>query len=68
MQLVIPIDNNAHRKVILAAICILTIVVLGAVTEAFGSTKTIVYASTVTGLGAGIYWNQACTNRTLSSE
>ena len=68
VPLVIPIGNHAHRKIILAAICLLTIVVFGAVIAAIGSSKTIVYASSVNGLGAGIYWDQACTNRTLSLD
>jgi len=66
VTLVIPIGNHAHRKVILAAICLLSIAIFGAVMAAIGSSKTIVYASSVNGLGAGIYWDQACTNRTLS--
>lgn len=68
VPLVIPIGNHAHRKIILAAICLLTIVVFGAVIAAIGSSKTIVYANSVNGLGAGIYWDQACTNRTLSLD
>jgi hypothetical protein len=63
---VIPTRNHAHRKMALAAICLLTIVAFGALVAALGSSKTIVYASSVTGLGAGIYWDQACTNKTLS--
>jgi hypothetical protein len=65
-QLVIPIRNHPHRKAIPAAICLLTIVVFGVVVAAVGSSKTIVYASSVNGIGAGVYWDQACTNRTLS--
>jgi len=61
-----PNGNHIHRKVILAAICILTIVVVGATIGSFGSSKTIAYGSSVQGRGAGIYWNQACTNSTLS--
>ena len=64
----IPIGNHANRKVILAAVCLLTIVVFGIIIGAFGSSKTIVYASSVKGLGAGIYWDQVCTNRTLSLD
>ena len=61
-----PFGHHAHIKVMLAAICILTIVVLGIITAGFGSSKTIVYGSSVQGVGVGIYWNQACTNSTLS--
>ena len=51
----------------LAEICTLAIVVFGIISIGLsGSIKTIVYADSVNGLGVGIYWNQACTNRTLS--
>ncbi len=59
-------SKHSHRKIIPAAICLLTIVVFGAFIASGGSSKTIVYASSVSGLGTGIYWDQACTNRTLS--
>ena len=55
-----------HRKAILTAICILTIIILGAIIEDFGSIIAVVNGGSVEGLGAGIYWDQACTNRTLS--
>ncbi|MGD0646223.1 MAG: hypothetical protein ABSA75_15120 [Candidatus Bathyarchaeia archaeon] len=64
--LTIPNGNHVRRKVILAVVCMLTIVVLGVIIGAFGSSKTIVYASSVQGVGVEIYWDQACTNRTLS--
>src|SRR5208282_3802070 len=47
-------------------ICLLAVVVLGAIIAGLGSSKTVVYASSVEGRGVGIYWDQACTNRTLS--
>jgi hypothetical protein len=68
VPLAIPIGNYGHRKAIFAAVCILTIVILSAIIVAFGSSKTFVYASSVKGLGVGIYWDQACTNRTLSLD
>jgi hypothetical protein len=60
------LKNHATKKTILAAICILTIIVLTATIEDFGSNKNIVYANSMNGIGTGIYWDQACTNRTLS--
>ena len=60
------IGNRVHRKAIFAAICILTIVFLGTIIENFSSTKTVAYADSVKGIGAGIYWDQTCTNRTLT--
>lgn len=68
VPLTIPTGNHVHRKVVLAAICLLTIVVFGAVMAATGLSKPFVYASSVEGLGVGIYWDQACTNRTLSLD
>jgi hypothetical protein len=66
--LTIPTGNHVHRKVIFATICTLAIVALGIIIGAFGSSKTIVYADSVKGFGVGIYWDQACTNRTLSLD
>ena len=63
-----PTGKHVNRKAIFAAACILTIIVLGAFIAGFGFTKSFVYASSVNGLGVGIYWNQACTNRTLSLD
>ncbi|MGA2523105.1 MAG: hypothetical protein ABSF65_03005 [Candidatus Bathyarchaeia archaeon] len=56
----------SYRKTIPAAICLLTIIAFGAFIASGGSAKSIVYASSVNGVGTGIYWDQACTNRTLS--
>ncbi|MGD0644209.1 MAG: hypothetical protein ABSA75_04825 [Candidatus Bathyarchaeia archaeon] len=66
--LAIPAGNNIHRKVIFAAICLVTVIILGVIMGAFSSNKTIAYASSVQGFGAGIYWDKACTNRTLSLD
>ena len=63
-----PISNGVHRKSIFAATCVLTIVILGAIIGDFGWSNTVVYAGSVKGLGAGIYWDQACKNRTLSLD
>jgi hypothetical protein len=65
VPLTIRTGNHVHRKVMLAAICILTIVVFGAVIAAAGLSKAFVHASSVEGIGVGIYWDQACTNSTL---
>jgi hypothetical protein len=66
VPLAIPIGNHAQRKALFTAVCLLAIVVFGAVIAALGSSKTIVYANPVNSQGAGVYWDQACTNRTLS--
>jgi hypothetical protein len=33
-----------------------------------GSSRTIAYANSISGVGVGVYWDQACTNRTLSLD
>jgi hypothetical protein len=63
-----PIGKQINRKAIFAATCLLTVVVLSVIIVGFGSSKSIVYASSVKGIGVGIYWDQACTNRTLSLD
>ena len=64
-----PISNHVYRKAILAATCILlTIVILYTSVEAFGPSRGFVNASAVKGFGIGIYWDQACTNRTSSID
>lgn len=61
-----PINKRTNKKAILAATCLLIIVALATATVSFSPSKSIVYASTVKGFGAGIYWDQSCTNRTLT--
>jgi hypothetical protein len=58
--------NNLHRKAILTVICMLTVVVLGAIIVNFGSIIAVAHAGSVEGLGVGIYWDPACTNKTVS--
>ncbi len=61
-------ENLRKILAILTATCVLTIVVLGTVMRDFDPSKTIVHAGSVKGLGTGIYWDLACTNRTLSLD
>jgi hypothetical protein len=61
-----PHRSNFNRKTLLATVCLLMIVVLGAAIGDFGSSKSVVQANSVMAIGAGIYWDQACTNGTLS--
>lgn len=60
------LKKQVTKKTIFAVICILFIIFLGTVIEGFGSNKSLVQANSVQGVGVGIYWDQACTNRTLS--
>jgi hypothetical protein len=62
----IPNGNHLSKKTIFAAICILSIICLSTIIEDFSSDKSVVQADSVKGIGAGIYWDQACTNKTLS--
>jgi hypothetical protein len=58
----IRIDNRIHRRVVFASIiCIFLVVILG-----FINSGTVAYAGSIGGVGVGIYWDQFCTNRTLS--
>ena len=41
-------------------------IVFGVIMADFGSSKTIVYASSVEDVGGGIYWDKVCKNRTRS--
>jgi hypothetical protein len=58
----IRIGKRIHRRVVFASImCIFLVVILG-----FINSGTVAYAGSIGGVGVGIYWDQACTNRTLS--
>ncbi len=54
------------KKTVIAATCILAIIVLGLTIEESASNQNIVYAQTIKGIGTGIYWDQACLNKTIS--
>jgi hypothetical protein len=42
------------------------VVILGTITGVFNASKSASYANSVRGFGADIYWDQGCTNRTLT--
>ena len=65
---VLQIFKNGKSKVLSATLCLLTIIVLAAMTGGFGSFKSLVRADYVKGEGVGIYWDQSCTNTTLGFE
>lgn len=60
--------GHVRRKAIFAIICILTIIILGMIAQSFDSSKSVVHASSIKGIGTGIYWDQNCTNSTLSLD
>jgi hypothetical protein len=64
----IPSSDNAHRRTVFAIVCILMVIIVGTSTENLKSNKAFAYADSVTGLGVGIYWDQGCTNRTLTLD
>jgi hypothetical protein len=61
-----PISNHVNKKIMFAAIIILTVIVLSTVIKDIGSNNSVVKAESVTGIGVGIYWDEECTNRTHS--
>ena len=64
----IKVDNRVHRRVVFATIGIILVVIIGTTSVNSGSNRTISYAISMSGVGVGIYWDQACTNRTLSLD
>lgn len=50
------------------AVCIAMVIILGAIMESSISGKAFANADSIKGIGAGVYWDQACTNRTLSLD
>ncbi len=63
-----PTESHFNKKTKLATICLLFIIFFSIATGGFGSNISVVQANSVQGIGAGIYWDQVCTNRTLSLD
>ena len=64
----IQISNRIHKRAILATMCTILVVIFGTIIVNSGSSRTVAYANSMRGVGIGIYWNQGCTNRTLSLD
>jgi hypothetical protein len=64
----VRIGNHAHRRAVFATVCIILAVILGTIIWNSGSSRTVAYANSMRGVGVGIYWDQDCTNRTLSLD
>jgi hypothetical protein len=60
----IRIGNRIHRRAAFASICILLIVILGTIISGI----TAAYTDSINVVGVEIYWDQACTKRTLSLD
>ncbi len=56
--------NHFTKKTIYTAAFILTILTLSITTADLSSNRNIVQASSVTGIGTGVYWDQTCKNNT----
>ncbi len=66
MSFFIRIGNHVHQRAIFTTMCIVMVVILGTITGLFNASKTV--HANVVGFGAEIYWDQGCTNRTLSFD
>lgn len=62
------ISNRVNRRAVFATICIILVANLVTNIRNSGSNKTVTYANSIRGMGVGIYWDQECTNRTLSLD
>ncbi|MGE5533047.1 MAG: hypothetical protein ACM3UN_01710, partial [Bacillota bacterium] len=64
------LPNQVHftKKAILAATCLLLTILLLTSVGGLGSNLIFVQANSIQGVGVGIYWNQVCSNRTLSLD
>jgi hypothetical protein len=61
-------SNHGHRKALIVTTCIILVVILCTINRNSGSHRNTAYANSVRGIGVGIYWDQECTNRTLSLD
>jgi hypothetical protein len=62
----IRVSNRVHWRAAFATICIILFVILGIIVGNPGWSIPVAHADYVRGVGVGIYWDQGCTNRTLS--
>ncbi len=63
MSLFVRIGNHVHNKAIFVAVCIVMVVILRPIIGFFDANKAV--HANVMGLGADIYWDQDCANRTF---
>jgi hypothetical protein len=59
-------SSRVHMRRVISTTAIILVFILGTIIVNSGSSRTVAYAYTMRGVGVGIYWDQACTNRTLS--
>ena len=63
MSLFVRIGNHVHNKAIFVTVCIVMVIILGPITGFFDASKAV--HANVMGLGAEIYWDQNCANKTF---
>jgi hypothetical protein len=61
-------NNRVQRRAILATTCTILVIILGTIIANSGSSQTFAYATSMRGVGVGIYWDKDCTNRTLTFD
>jgi hypothetical protein len=64
----IRISNRVHTRAVISMTAIILVFILGTTIVNSGSSGSVAYAYSMKGVGVGIYWDQACTNRTLSLD
>jgi hypothetical protein len=64
----IRISNRVTWRAVFATMCIILFVILGIIVGNPGWSISVAHADYVRGVGVGIYWDQGCTNRTLSLD
>ena len=62
------LSNRVHRKAVFTTISIILIAILSTIIVNSVSTIAVANANYIRGVGVGIYWDQACTNRTLTVD
>ena len=62
----IRVSNRVTWKAVFATISIILLVILGIIVGNPVWSLPVAHADYVRGVGVGIYWDQGCTNRTLS--
>ena len=64
----IRVSNRVTWKAVFATISIILLVILGIIVGNPVWSLPVAHADYVRGVGVGIYWDQGCTNRTLSID
>jgi hypothetical protein len=60
------VPKKVTKRIVFTTMCIILVAILGTAIMNSATSKNVAYANSVRGVGVGIYWDQNCTNRTLS--